>query len=130
MCEAAEHKSCSFAVRAGGGNHLGLRLQDVAPEHVVRVWRVSGVFLEWSDEELQTVLLEESWLDVEIVARPRFRKQPWLVRAPSSLVGVVAAAAAAAAAAVNVDPYLLTLQRATQTKPKDASSPRLNERGN
>ena len=73
---------------------------------------------------LLLLLLNERGLDVEIVVWPRFCKQPWLARArpPSSLVGVVAA--------VNVDPYLLTLQRATQTKPKGASSARLNERIN
>ena len=67
--------------RVGGGNNLGLRLQNVAQEHVVGVWRVSGVPQELSDEELQNVLLNASWKDVEMIAWPRFREQLWLVRA-------------------------------------------------
>ena len=120
VCELAKDKSCSAAFRVGEGNNL----QNVPPEHVVGVWCVSGVPLEWSEEELQSVLLKAGWLDVEVVAWSRFRKQPWLVRARphNSLVGVVAA--------VNVEPHLLTLQRATQRKPKDASSARLNGRVN
>ena len=83
---------------------------------------MSGVPFEGLEEELQSALLKAGWLDVEVVAWPRFCKQPWLVRARlhNSLVGVVAA--------VKVEPHLLTLQRATQRKPKDASSARLNDR--
>ena len=110
VCELAKDKSCSAAFRVGGGNNLGLKLQNVPPEHVVGLWCVSGFPLEWSEEELQSVLLKAGWLDVEVVAWPRFRQRPWLVRARPhfSLVGVVAA--------VNVEPHLLTLQRATQRK--------------
>ena len=53
VCEAAKEKACSVAFRVGGGNNLGLRLQNVVPEHVVGVWRVSGVPLERSDEGLR-----------------------------------------------------------------------------
>ena len=66
------------------------------------------------------MLLNSAWEDVEIVSPPRYRKQPWLVRAkpPASLVGMVGA--------VHVEDDLLVLQRAVQKSPKSTTSSRLD----
>ena len=119
-CAEAQSKGTALAFRLGGGNSLGLCLQTNEFVRSVGVWRVTGVPFGWSEEELQSVLLNSAWENVEIVSPPRYRKQPWLVRAkpPASLVGMVGA--------VHVDDDLLVLQRALQKSPKSASSSRLD----
>ena len=118
--DESKRQNSPVAFRVGGGNNLGLRLQASEAARSVGVWRVSGVPFGWSDEELVKVLTTAAWENVEVIALPRFRKQPWLIRAkpPKSFVGVVGA--------VHVEEELLLLQRAAQRKPKDASSSRLN----
>ena len=117
--DESKSKSCPLAFRVGGGNNLGLRVQKLQDARTLGVWRVSGVPEEWTAEELNQVLVKADWKDIEVIAPPQKRAQPWLIRAkaPASLVGVVAA--------VEWSDGFLLLQRAPQRKPQDVSSTRL-----
>ena len=108
VLSSASSKSAPVAWRPG----LGIRPKDAPTEKPISVWRVKGVPIQWTDDDLFKVMKEAGWAECAVVAYPTKRIRPWLVRCRPPFVVL------ADVAAVRCEDVFLSLEKATSRSTK------------